>query len=766
MNYEWLWNEKFKCLEERNIDDINHWNSETLKSATPFTIYSLNNTIPSAESLGIGSAKRQLPISRAFDDHALMTVCFKTSHHTIYCSYTTSIKERVLFCLWERIPSIGIQHTLPLEIFDENVLRMNMDIDVFYETSYNEERTIIRSKCIYSMSSFYRTHIDEGSIIWSKVKIIFTPMIEEFCGVAESIFQQREHNEFKNELLKLKSLWTMKFENAIQEEIPVLSSSDIRVAIWLFVSGCPGIITSAEQLSNMISSIIQSFDEDIINSVDFISKMERNGFGRPFSRLVAMHLSCLWYGEDFFSVMCGLSTPLNLNSFLRSSDDNQAEMVSYLKDNGGDISSSSPSQCLLAVQGLPDNRPLGTSVFTPSAKQWYPIDFARHIYQHIKLLLEKNCDHVVYGHVSSEQSVIKMCRTKDKQDPNIGISLHATHLNSATCGRGMYFFRISSCGNFEDLCRGGGSPDDSITVEFQSFLYALTRAFQNSDIHYLSPAVLLFEVKRDILSNFKDATKNVLPLLDEKCICPCRYEVDLSKKDPFQIVSDVSPTARDMALVLKHIVRRMKFNYENERINSIAIRLGLINFSEVLGYISYVSDGSHLSEFKWDMKNMLKSCEVQYNDHYHALKVDNVLREFKLTENIQHWRRQPLGFTYLGNFRFGEQITISKKDELPSHWSCDHELCNPLEWVITSIDVLENLVLSEENNVSVVFIDSNVEHSSRSSVSESDLLYFGIQENLGFDKEDIEENSTHSYYSLLRHCTFKSRSSVETCRLI
>jgi hypothetical protein len=112
-----------------------------------------------------------------------------------------------------------------------------------------------------------------------------------------------------------------------------------------------------------------------------------------------------------------------------------------------------------------------------------------------------------------------MCCDEDEEGEELlrGMSVFASHNNENSCGQGMYFFRISEVGDFNTLScnRCDDLNADLLQVEFQGFMYALTRAFQGSThTHHLTPAVLLAVVPKTSPIAFKNASDVALPLLN------------------------------------------------------------------------------------------------------------------------------------------------------------------------------------------------------------------------------------------------------------
>ncbi len=337
----------------------------------------------------------------------------------------------------------------------------------------------------------------------------FVSICPYFDRVADSIVEERGYFEDKTLLLQLKSKWAN-----ILNSIMIHMTDEFLISAWLYVSGCISkSYISSDELAEDISTIIQSFITEEILVVDFVEQMIQHGFRRPFSRLVAYYLSSNEYRLTFAEIIEGLSTPLRLNSFLVCQE-NVASYCSYIKsdEDGSEIQATDPSQCFLTATGSPDWSPLRPLSYTPK-EDFKPRDYGSYLYEQCKILLQSKEGHMIIGHVTSEQVVIDMCLHQNVYDTPRGMSINAASTNASSCGSGMYFFRLSEIGNFETLACSGGSPNDKVCVEFQSFMYALTRAFQSTKkCHRLSPAVLLFLVPVNFFEDFVE-NKNKSPSL-------------------------------------------------------------------------------------------------------------------------------------------------------------------------------------------------------------------------------------------------------------
>jgi len=530
MDYEQLWKSLFKSLNCA----VPIWSSTN--DPQPYTLYSLaEGEVPSLATLRLHSPCTKRPPSlETFDDRVLYTDVFEVRGHRIYCAHT-KVALTVVFCLWEQNPTDGILAQLPDAIFDT----LNDSICSFNPIAYDlvfkvDCRSVRKVDCLFDESGI--TYSDDhfqltDCKLWPMVESIFSSMCVEMDG-ANAIASDREsgHFYYKGEYIRLKAMWCERVEKAIESGLPF--SESWLIAIWLYVSGCPPHISDENSLMQDISDIVQKFSMDDIPSQDLVRAMEVAGYRRPFARMVAMFLS-LSSSFEFTEIIRGIATPLSLNSFLCCVDENANQYAFYrssLKGEGEDeFTASKASQCFISVAGdTLSVKPLIAQPFSPF-NEWKEKDFARHTYMTIVSMLNGNPDHYVLGHVTSEQSVIEMCIREGEVAEETrmrGMSVLAGHRNSSSCGHGMYFFQISQVGDFDTFCTLENVPEHAVKYyEFQSFLYALTRAFDNPTRNYqLAPAVLLFMVPND--QTFMNAYSQNLPLLDDEfdgCSCKRRY---------------------------------------------------------------------------------------------------------------------------------------------------------------------------------------------------------------------------------------------------
>ena len=476
-------------------------------------------------------------------------------------------------------------------------------------------RSFRRDACVvdacamtYSNEDFQLT----DSKWWSKFEEIFSTMCAALDGVNASV-ADREFGRFhyKSEYLRLQAMWSDKVNQTINFGVPY--SDSWLLAIWLYVSGCPSHIIDDDCLLLDVSNIVQKFSEDVILAEELVRAMEGVGYRRPFARIVAMYLS-VSPSFEFADIIRGIAKPVSANSFLCGSEDElntNAFFRTSLTESAdsSSVAASEPSQCFISVAGYRLEEALTQLIAKPfqPTDQWRARDFARHTYHTIADMLTDNPGHYVLGHVTSEQCVIDMCiRDNIRRNMNgisvPGMTVLAGHRNSSSCGHGMYFFQISQTGDFDTLSTLENVTEGTVKYyEFQSFLYALTRAFDDSAHNYhLAPAVLLLLVPNT--KAFTNAYSQNLPLLDAAaggCSCQRRYKLS-SEDSPieFQICYDeIEGSCPDISRADAAAVLRACLN-DPAQLNAAALRFGLVNLQEAGAFEAIVSDGSVMTNIK------------------------------------------------------------------------------------------------------------------------------------------------------------------------
>lgn len=749
MNYNKLWKTVFLDFGGREISTISEWNTNASELPEAFKLYRLgSNKIPSAENLGLKkSYKRALPLSRTFNDDVLLAVVFSFEQNKLYCAYSNSLIDTVVFCLWGRDTS-GLMESLPIDIFDFPI-KVN-DLPSYAPLPLKKENhqtgTIKKSRFTFELPYRYEVDEFEESDIWRSLQNDFSDLFDEFDGVIASVIENCGEAELKGEFLELKSTWVTKFDCSVKKDSFLLAHPKFIVAVWLFVSGCPGVITNFMTLAFHIHRFIQDFETDDIAIDDFVSKLERNGYRRQFSRLISMHLSS--DDSELIEVIRNLCEPPSLNSFLCGGADIFAYFRSHIHEQDEEIIVEGGAElCCLTVAQSDATRKLQSHPFRATDQNWEVGDFAKHTYEKINKLLEDNHGFVVLGHATSEQSVIDMCARQNISNDNRGMSILASNENKNTCGRGMYFFRISEVGDFDQLSRAGGDPNDPKNFEFQSFLYALTRPFQNSNLtSRCSPAVLLFLIdKTEVEDNFKNTITDQLPYLN--CSCSRRYGSDFIVKDDSSVV-----TLGDAIQITETLFNDSSEKFE--RMNGVALRTGFVDYSIINGFEGYVQDGSQLSSIELNLealpgyekpKSKVIPGTKGQKENFKIFDIQNYGNAARLNGDIINWRRKMLSFSI--TMRFLKVEPYNGPDN--QH---NEQICHPREWVVTSQAWLCKMFESlKDDGVYVVFVDPDISFTTRPA----NLMYRYQKPKMGFDVSKVSANSSHPYFQHLRECIFR-----------
>jgi hypothetical protein len=242
MNYKKLWELVFKEVVLQRKKNIKCWDDRS-DMIYPFHLFTLNRAIlPSAKTLGFASpCSRQLPVTREFDDHVLITVVFLTLRHRIYCAYTISFEDQPIFCLWER-NSFGICQSLSLDAIPlqkvksahqkqtvivhneslEGSLFVEEEPTATIESFFSAAKlphqsapcTINCSDCVFESNDPFQEEYNNNhhSDEWDLLTTLFGELMDEYDGIATVISQDSGHGDYKPELLYLQSMWTSKWK--------------------------------------------------------------------------------------------------------------------------------------------------------------------------------------------------------------------------------------------------------------------------------------------------------------------------------------------------------------------------------------------------------------------------------------------------------------------------------------------------------------------------------------------------------------------------
>ena len=605
-------NRQLLRLWDTGIENIPSWDTIDFCTKPYNRWYFLpEGSLPTAKFLGIKQpCKTQPPYTRSFDDDCVLyTILFVADDmHKIFCIHIASKSRANVFCLLENHPELCELSDLPLSIPGGINNRVGeVKCEKMSIPSSSNDMYISKSFCLLDQRISSDDFASMDNVLQSKLEEILSPLKLEMDGVNTSIVDTSIGQFYcKGEYLRLKAIWTATIEESVNIGFPFCDS--MLVALWLYAHGCPLYIHDEDILLQHVSDIVQTFEVDDIPAQSFVNAMEKAGFRRPFARMMAKFLSGKSAGYNFMDIIRGIATPLSCNSYILCKlGDESVYYSSCIRAISPDslLVAEPEKPCFVSIAGGDINIPLIARCFQPGIN-WKQKDFARHTYNAIMELLTSNANHYVLGHVTSEQHIIDMCsHDKDAQRPHWkkmrGMTVLAGNRNSSSCGNGMYFFRISTEGNFDHL----SNPENAIAdtpkyYEFQGFMYALTRAFLNSTRDYhLSPAVLLSTVPKDTGAAFVNACSENLSLLHEKCTCPRRFLSIVDRYDEqFQLSGedDVDVSVGEAAAIVSTFL-----NGDPERLNAAALRLGLVDLEAVGAFEAFVSDGTIMANLKIDI---------------------------------------------------------------------------------------------------------------------------------------------------------------------
>jgi hypothetical protein len=240
-------------------------------------------------------------------------------------------------------------------------------------------------------------------------------------------------------------------------------------------------------------------------------------------------------------------------------------------------------------------------------RNWLPGHFAEYVYLQIQdMLRDRGHEYCVYGHCTSEQAVVDMSKK--------GMSPFASMTNRMSCGHAMYFFRMEESKiPFNDLSNGAGE-EKSDGEQFRTFVYALSIPFVKGDCHPLSPAVLLFLIRKDEVEVF-DAVTEKLPIVTTDL--SSSYSLTSASTSPSSALGSVIAAERWTCRCKRQIqgsinltMDHLTFSESNfraadianavatvddaEKFNCIALLSGVVDFN-VIGRDAIVTRVSNLS---------------------------------------------------------------------------------------------------------------------------------------------------------------------------
>ena len=281
--------------------------------------------------------------------------------------------------------------------------------------------------------------------------------------------------------------------------------------------------------------------------------------------------------------------------------------------------------------------------------------------------------------------------------------------------------------SFKDLCNGSGEGERD-GEPFRSFVYALSIPFSQRKCQPLSPAVLLFLIKKDKISFF-DAVINKLPIAESEVPYPTsakmkgynstRREVDpklaLSPQFPAfsipvigELVADrwVCKCKRKIGNVIDLNMDHLTFSETHfatadivnavatvdlpEKFNCIALLSGIVNFDKIGEDVirTNVCDNS--------IKPLPGDSMKDWNQNHKFEEWKKLVRG-----SIDNFRRPYMLFDSYGRFVTRKSF-LDAKDNFKSR----SEKVDMPEYVFFSVNALKKL-LSESETISAAFIDNH-----------------------------------------------------------
>lgn len=378
--------------------------------------------------------------------------------------------------------------------------------------------------------------------------------------------------------------------------------------------------------------------------------------------------------EDVADIVMDIMKPISRNGFLYSEDD-QAYVVRGLTDCVDNLKAEMKTLCKLTVSGYEYSRDLEAYPQQLNV-QWLPGNWIESVYAAVMSKLSPVDNVVVYGHVTDEPTIGRMCCNNG--DPNAdairrGLSVHATLRNQNSCGHAMYFFRMTTPANWADVAGGGGTEQQQ--GEFQSFMYAISRKLSLGGTRL--PAVLLFSIVEEetpddgsvtLLPTPMPTTCNHVPgIVWGNDNNPMDVERMLCRRDYVQLLERTSVGVSDRI----------------EKLNVAALQFGCAQLPHPRPISMYVSDGTN----KW------KQCTKK------RLRTELIVsfRKF-LDGDISDWRQARCLVVNAGRVLKVEPRTVNPNS------GGRHA---PRELLITSNDQLLELVKNAKS-VGVHFIETEL----------------------------------------------------------
>lgn len=715
-------------LNMNYIEDIYAWFKENKNCVVPFqvpvndkVVYCLTDyQRPSVKSLCLyPTYKRQSVLPRLFGNDIFVTLSFRAKNKpTVYCSWIEP--KPYIICMWQCDVTNGITQDCFKSIDtdfqmltqkDKTTNDKNMDLQMLTRATKSMSN-ISNMELIHQIFKVMYTIVapiilmDDLEYDPSGVLLFYR---QEFHILEEQfdILLITSSNYARNMNKELMSKFTCDWEYTLTTvfNFPIIQSLPIHTwisVVWLQVIGCPHIIHSEQDLIYLLCEIILS--RPFHTQEEITESLKKAGFRETISYFISHQI--MFNINDFNRQLRELSEPISWNSFLVATkiSETSTPYVEYTYSHHLTEEESESKKEIEKIYTVVQPTKLKLSVIKKDHSQenitavplnwgnkdWYPRDFTKSVFDYIQLQLkmEINSTKCFFGHCTTEQNIVKMSK--------YGMSPYAGYQNPMSCGRGMYFFKLSKTEfTFLELTQKAERIDNSkLGKEFQGFLYAVTRCFNNG-IFASSAAVLLFMVQENDFP-LVDSTKYLLPLQKD---CKCPNVILDDKNADLKDLKSLKICHTEELVSLSDIKRALGMIDTTtpdgiEKFNAFAVLSGVIDMDSIgFGFSGNICDSIVLS----------------VNIPSSSLKSWNSQKEFTVWKSVisapmSTYRRPILSFDDYGNFMHVSPCDI----KYPTKWEQSYineqnTKSAGTEIVFVSEKSLENLL--NKGSTSVCFID-------------------------------------------------------------
>jgi hypothetical protein len=550
-------------------------------------------------------------------------------------------------------------------------------------------------------------------------------------------------------LSELKASWGKAISIVVEAALDGLLPTSLWIpAMWLHVIGCPNSVRNHRELLFVFYAEILKLHCFELSAA--VESLQRIGFRKSFSTFISRLF--IENFNSFDQLLIDFAEPISWNSYLLKSPDGDLHYT-HLEKNGDEycaaISTLFPR---LTTVGMKDGENVGkeVSAFPLSLKNginWYPIDFAHEAFQYMKDNLL--ADHCFFGHCCPEQSIIKMGKS--------GVSPFRTYNNRSSCGHGMYFFKMDQKSlnyEFNDIC-SSLKVDEDAAKQFQSFMYALTRVFENSKCDVLSPAILLFLVESTNIKSV-NARNDLLPLVssgsdgsccnfnNNKWTCSCKRAIEFGNGKIK--LNDSGLCAMDLLDTLSEISPN-----EVEKRNAFSLVLGVVDYDNLEHGVYEIGV----------MDGQLDPKLLPYST-YKRWGTSNDFEKWKkyASQPFESFCRPWLLFDHYGNFRQTKPYKIKNCTKENSHWNSPIETVP--EYVFVTLESMNKLIVTA-TKVTAVFIDQDC--YARDGAKEVFTKEYEDEETTFYTEDYIQssfgtDDLTHPYWKLRQQCRLNASKSI------